>query len=104
MGKISSKNEEDMHNQDLQFKKDILLFAYKCARDEILSALRMSYEIGFGTITAIILIVGYSFSSNQLMLLSVIPFIFIVGASIYYHIIISAFILARYNLTLSFYK
>jgi hypothetical protein len=98
MGEISSKNEGGMDNQDVQFKKDILLFAYKCARDEILSALRMSYEIGFGTVTAIILIVGYSFSSNQLMLLSIIPFIFILGASIYYHAIMTAFIMARYNL------
>lgn len=87
-----------MNNQDIQIKKDILLHAYKCVRDEILSCLRTAYEIGFGTVTAIILIVGYAFSSNQLMLLSVIPFIFIVGATIYYHVAMSAVIAASYNL------
>lgn len=95
---FSSKKKGNMNNQDVQIKKDILLHAYKCTRDQILSNLKISYEIGFGTVTAIILIVGYSFSSNQLMLLSVIPFIFIAGATIYYHAIMGAFIGARYNL------
>jgi hypothetical protein len=98
MEKKSSKNGGDIDNQDVQFKKDILLFTYKCVRDQILSCLRISYEIGFGSVTAIILIVGYSFSSNQLLLLSIIPFIFVVGASIYYHVMMTSTILARYNL------
>lgn len=97
MEKKSSKNGGDVDNQKVELKKEILLFTYKCVYDKILSCQRLSYQIGFWTLTAIILTVGYAFSNKQYLLLSTIPFIFVVGASIYYHVMMSSIYHARYN-------
>jgi hypothetical protein len=97
MEKKSSKNGGDVDNQEVELKKEILLFTYRCVYDKILSCHRLSYQIGFWTLTAIILTVGYAFSSEQHLLLSTIPFIFYVGASIYYHVIMSSIYHAKYN-------
>lgn len=93
MEKKSSKNGGDVDNQEVE----ILLFTYRCVYDKILSCHRLSYQIGFWTLTAIILTVGYAASSKQYLLLSTIPFIFVVGASIYYNVMMHFIYHSKYN-------
>jgi hypothetical protein len=92
----SGKNGGDVDNQEKEL--EILLFTYKCVYAKILSCHRLSYQIGFWTLTTIVLAAGYAVYRGQYLLLSTIPFIFVVSASIYYHVIMSLIYHARYNI------
>jgi hypothetical protein len=97
MEKKSSKNGGDVDNQEKELK--ILLFTYKCVYAKILSCHRLSYLICFWTLTTIVLAAGYAvLDSKRYLLFSTIPFIFVVSASIYYHVIMSLIYHSRYNI------